>query len=76
MNEKQNARPWKTWRWTIILALIAIFFTLLTYFVAANFVMVETRLFVFTLNIRLAWALLYASALGFVIGLLVARLRH
>ena len=66
---------WQSWRWTVKLALIAIFFTSLTVFVADNFVMVEMRLVFWSLETRLAWSLLLAAGLGFWIGLLVARLR-
>jgi len=76
MDHKQNIPPWQTWRWPAILALIAIFLTLLTAFVAANFVVVEMRFLVFKLETRLAWSILLAAALGFSIGLLTGRLRR
>jgi len=76
MNHKQSIPPWQTWRWPASLALIAIFLTLLTAFVAANFVVVEVRFLVFKLETRLAWSLILAAALGFSIGLLTARLRR
>ncbi|MEO0249051.1 MAG: hypothetical protein ABIN58_05805 [candidate division WOR-3 bacterium] len=58
------------------LALIAVCFTLLTVFVAANFVVVEINLILFKLTLRLAWGLLLAAILGFAIGLLAYRLRR
>jgi len=67
---------WQSWRWTARLALVAIFFSALTVFVADNFVMVEMHLVFWTLETRLAWSLLLAAGLGFSIGLLVARLKH
>lgn len=77
MDFKRILSPqWQSWQWTIKLALIAIFSTLLTVFVADNFIMVEMRLVFWSLETRLAWSLLLAANLGFWIGLLVARLRH
>lgn len=67
---------WQSWRWTIKLALIAVAFTLLTIFVADNFVMVETRFVFWSLETRLAWSLLVAAGMGFWIGVLVSRLRR
>lgn len=66
----------QTWRWTVQIALIAVFFTLLTVFVADNYVMVETRFVFFGIEMRLAWSLLLAAVLGFSIGILTARLRR
>lgn len=57
---------WHTWRGTVICALSAICFTLLTVFVAANFVLAEVNLIFLKLTIRLAWGLLLAAVLGFV----------
>ena len=48
----------------------------LTLVAAANFVLVEVRLIVWAGDVRLAWALLAAAALGFVLGLVAPRLRR
>ncbi len=77
MDYKRILSPqWRSWRWTAKLALIAVVFTLLTVFVADNFVIVETRLLFWSLETRLAWSLLLAAILGFFMGLLAARLRR
>ena len=77
MNFKRLIIPqWRSWRWAIRLALIALSFSLLTAFVADNFVMVETRLIVWKFETRLAWSLLLAAVLGFWIGLQTGRLRR
>jgi len=75
---KQRIRipPWLSWRWTITLALAAVCFTLITVFVAENFVVVKVRLIFFRVETRLAWSLLFAATLGFLLGLLTARLRR
>lgn len=76
MDHRPSIAPWRTWRGTIIFALSAFCFTLLTVFVAANFVLVEVNLIFFKLTMRLAWGLLLAAVLGFGIGWLMARLRR
>jgi uncharacterized integral membrane protein len=76
MDDKPSIPPWQTWRWTVTMALIAVCLTLLTLFVADNFIVVEVRLVFFKLETRLAWSLLLAAALGFAIGLLADRLRR
>jgi RsiW-degrading membrane proteinase PrsW (M82 family) len=76
MDRKQSVPPWQSWQWVVRLALIAVFFTLLTVFVAENFIVVKLHFIIFKLETRLAWSLLLAAALGFSIGLLTARLRR
>ncbi|MFO8100552.1 MAG: hypothetical protein R6U37_00035 [Dehalococcoidia bacterium] len=77
MEYKRVISPqWQSWRWVAKLAFIAFFFTLLTVFVADNFIMVEMHLILWSLETRLAWSLLLAAILGFSIGMLVARLRR
>lgn len=44
-------------------------------FVAANFVLVDVRLWGLNVETRLAWAVVVPAALGFAAGLLYARLR-
>lgn len=68
---RQQRRNW-TFRlivWALVVAILALF-------IAENFNIVEVRLIVIRVEIRLAWALLLASGLGFVAGLLVPRLRR
>jgi uncharacterized integral membrane protein len=64
------------WNWTIRLVVLAVAMVLLVVFVAENFLVVEVRLFFWKTDARLAWALIVAALLGFVIGLLVPRLRR
>jgi uncharacterized integral membrane protein len=67
MSELPEERPARR-SWTIRLAVGAVALGLLAAFVAENFSEVEVRLLITTERIRLAWALLIASGLGFVIG--------
>jgi uncharacterized integral membrane protein len=60
---------------TATLVVIAGLLVLLLWFVAANFAEVELRLFVVHARVRLAWALLVAASIGFVLGWAVGRLR-
>lgn len=77
MDYRRMALPqWHSWRWAGKLALVAVVFSLLTVFVADNFIMVEMRLIFWSVETRLAWSLLFAAILGFSMGLLVARLRR
>lgn len=45
-------------------------------FVAANFVLVDVRLWGLTVEMRLAWAVVVAAALGFAGGVLYSRSRR
>jgi uncharacterized integral membrane protein len=67
-----------TWRrrWTVRLVLAAAALAVLTPLAAANFVHVELRLLVWAGDVRLAWALLAAAALGFALGRLAPRRRR
>jgi uncharacterized integral membrane protein len=62
--------------WTARLIAFAVVAMLLVGFVAQNFVTVEVRLLLWRVESRLAWALLLAGALGFILGLLAPRLRR
>jgi uncharacterized integral membrane protein len=74
--ELPSAGPsWKR-RWVPWLILWAIVLGLLAVFVAQNSEQVEVRLIAWDVNLRMAWALLIASALGFVLGLLLPWLRR
>ncbi len=61
-----------TWRrrWTIRLVLAAASLSLLTFFAAANYILVEVRLIGWQGDVRLSWALLSAVALGVVLGVI------
>ncbi|MDQ3654034.1 MAG: LapA family protein [Chloroflexota bacterium] len=73
-------RPW-SWRpgratqVVIWLVLLATGLGLLVFFVADNFVLVDVRLFTFQRQMRLAWALLIAFAVGALFGAVAARRR-
>lgn len=69
----ETRRRWKR-RWTIRLVVLAAFFLALTLFAAANFVLVEVRLLVWSGQLRLSWALLLAVSTGFIAAVLVMRL--
>lgn len=62
--------------WTLRLVALAVVMVLLVLFVAENFVVVEVRLLLWRGEVRLAWALLLAALLGFLIGVLASRLRR
>jgi uncharacterized integral membrane protein len=62
--------------WTVRLLVLAVVLALLAAFVAENFSEVEVRLVVTKERTRLAWALLIASVLGFVVGYVTARSRR
>ncbi len=69
-------RPWRIfrgWLGTAVLVGCAVVSVLLVVFVAQNFIIVEVRLLRWEINVRLAWALVLASAIGFGIGVLAAR---
>ena len=66
---------WKR-RWMPRLILWAVALLLLAIFIAQNFDRVKVHLIAWNVTLPLAWALLIASALGFVLGLLVPRLRR
>ena len=75
MGERRSERH-RGWAWTPRLVAWALALALLVLFVAENFEVVEVRLIVWRTEARLAWALLIAGALGFVLGLLLPRLRR
>lgn len=63
-------------RGTAQLAAVAATLALAVFVVAENFVVVEVRLVTWTFQVRLAWTMLIAAALGVAAGLLIARLRR
>ena len=62
--------------WTARLVTFALVLVLLVAFIAQNFETVEVRVLLFEAEMRLAYALLLAAALGFGVGLLFPRLRR
>lgn len=52
---------------------LALFLVLLIFFIAENFVLVEIRLIVTRVRVRLVWALLATFLIGLVIGVLLGR---
>ncbi|GAB4332545.1 MAG: hypothetical protein Kow0010_18530 [Dehalococcoidia bacterium] len=62
--------------WTARLVTLALVLVLLVAFIAQNFETVEVRVLLFDAEVRLAYALLFAAALGFGVGLLFPRLRR
>ena len=63
-------------RWTVRLAATAAILAALTLIAASNFSLVELRLIAWQGEVRLSWIVLGAVALGFALGLLVARVRR
>lgn len=69
-------RPWRVfrgWLGTAVLVVCAAVSMLLVVFVAQNFIVVEVRLLRWEIDVRLAWALVLAGAIGFGIGVLAGR---
>lgn len=62
--------------WTARLVAWALVLALLVAFIAQNFESVEVRVLLFEAEMRLAYALLFAAALGFGVGLLFPRIRR
>ena len=55
---------------------VAILLVLLIFFIAENFVLVEIRLIVTRVQVRLVWALVTAFLIGGVTGVLLASMRR
>jgi uncharacterized integral membrane protein len=55
---------------------LAILLVLLIFFIAENFVLVEIRLIVTRVQVRLVWALVTAFLIGGVTGVLLASMRR
>ncbi len=78
MDESRRRRWWRLGRGTRVvcwLVLAAAGLALLVFFIADNFVLVDVRLFTFQRQIRLAWALLIAFAVGALFGAVASRRR-
>lgn len=59
---------------TIRLLILATILALLVVFIAENFVVVEVRIITRSVEMRLAWAMLIAVAIGVLLGLLLKKL--
>jgi hypothetical protein len=77
---KPPAQPddseWQKWKQTIRLIILAVALLTAVAFVTQNFLLVEVRIALLSINVRLGWALLVAVALGFAAGYLWARTRR
>ncbi len=71
-----DQRTTRHWIGTVRLVAWAVVLALLVLFVAENFAPVEVRLIAWEREIRLAWALLIAGALGYVLGWLRPHFRR
>jgi len=60
-------------RWTLRLVVTAAVLALVAAFIAQNYVAVEVRVLFWSVDIRLAWAVLLAALGGIAIGWLFAR---
>jgi hypothetical protein len=56
--------------------LVAVALLVVTLFAAANFVLVDVRLFGFSARLRLAWVAVVPAFGGFAVGIVYARLRQ
>ncbi len=65
-----------TWDRAVRALLVAGVLVGVVLFVAANFVLVEVRLFGLSFEVRLAWAVVLPAALAFAAGMLYARARR
>ena len=65
-----------TWDRAVRALIVAAVLVAVVFFVAANFVLVEVRLFGLRFEVRLAWAVVLPAALAFGAGLLYARARR
>lgn len=72
VNAGESARV----RWLVRLTVFALALALLVMFVAQNFITVAVRVGVWDVRSRLAWALLSAGGLGYVLGLLTPFVRR
>ncbi|MEA2322883.1 MAG: hypothetical protein QOD81_2733 [Solirubrobacteraceae bacterium] len=64
-----------TWARALRALVVACLLVLIVGFVAANFVLVDLRLWGLNVETRLAWAAVVPAALGFAAGMLYARTR-
>lgn len=60
-------------RWTLWLVITAVVLALIASFVTQNYETVEVRLLFWSINVRLAWAVILAWLIGVLIGWLVPR---
>ena len=65
-----------TWNRALRALIVACVLVAAVLFVAANFVLVEVRLVGFTVEVRLAWAVVLPASLAFAGGMLYARARR
>ena len=70
-----TASSWQR-RWTPRLIIWAILLGLLVVFIVQNFEHVEVRMIAWDVDLRLAWAFLISGVVGFLLGLLLPRLRR
>ncbi len=66
---------WLGNRLLVVMVALAVLLLLLVLFVADNFVLIEVRLVVTRIQMRLAWALIIAFLLGILAGIAISRLR-
>jgi hypothetical protein len=64
-----------TWNRALRALIVACLLVAAVLFVAANFVLVEVRLVGFTVEVRLAWAVVLPASVAFAGGMLYARAR-
>jgi hypothetical protein len=64
-----------SWQRALRALAVACALVLVVTFVAANFVLVDVRLWGLNVEMRLAWAVVIAAALGFAAGMLYSRSR-
>ena len=68
-----NQEPSGQRRWTLWLVIAALVLALIASFVTQNYETVEVRLLFWSINVRLAWAVILAGLIGALIGWLLPR---
>ena len=69
----KDQRPGTGRRWTIWLVIAAVVLALIASFVTQNYETVEVRLLFWSVNVRLAWAVILALLIGALLGWLLPR---
>ena len=69
----RNQEPSGQRRWTLWLVIAAVVLALIAIFVTQNYETVEVRLLFWSIEMRLAWAMVLAWLIGVIVGWVVPR---
>lgn len=69
----RNQEPSGQRRWTLWLVIAAVVLALIAIFVTQNYETVEVRLLFWSIEMRLAWAIVLAWLIGVIVGWVVPR---